>query len=66
VILMTKLRTERGWSQSRLAREANLNQATVNAGERGRLILYPSQLKKLAAALGVPEDEAQSLMEVSC
>ena len=56
------MRRQRGWSQAELARRACLNQVTVNQIERGRLRPYPSQLGKLALALGIPT-ESETLME---
>jgi transcriptional regulator with XRE-family HTH domain len=53
-----------GWSQSELARQAALNSATVCQIEAGRLKPYPSQLAKLARALGVPENPDSLLHDV--
>jgi transcriptional regulator with XRE-family HTH domain len=55
-------RMRRGWSQAELARRANLNAATVGQIEAGRFQPYPTQLAKLARALGVPEAEASILL----
>lgn len=55
-------RKRRGWSQAELARRARLHPAQVSLFEAGRLVPYPSQLQKLAAALGWPEAQAQDLM----
>lgn len=54
-----KEREERGWSRAELARQAKMNAATVGLIEAGRLIAYPGQIAKLAAALGleVTDDE---------
>lgn len=60
---MTILRTRAGWSKSELARRANLNLATVSGIELGRLVPYEVQLKKLAQALGLPEDDRATLMQ---
>ena len=60
---LTALRREQGLSQAGLARKANLNQNTICLVESGRFRPYDSQLRKLAEALGVPEAEAQSLLE---
>ena len=51
-------------SQAQLARDSGLNQSTVNQIENERLRPYPSQLARLAEALGVPEMDAASLLEV--
>jgi transcriptional regulator with XRE-family HTH domain len=61
---MHRLRAERlarGLSQAELARRARLNPSTVCQAEAGRFRLYPSQLRKLAEALGVPEEHAADL-----
>ena len=51
-----ELRKERGWSQARLAFEANLHPSSVRNYERGQ---NPglAQLAALATALGVPIEE---------
>ncbi len=56
-------RSRRGWSRAELARRAGLNASTVGLIESGRLQPYPSQLYKLANALGFPESEAHLLLE---
>ena len=56
-INLTRLREQRGWSKSELARRAGLNQSTVSAVENGRAVPYDSQLEKLASALGVSGHE---------
>ena len=60
---ITQLRQEVGLSQSALARRANLNQATVNQVERGRLLPYDGQLAKLARALEVPDADKETLLQ---
>jgi transcriptional regulator with XRE-family HTH domain len=65
VLRVTKLRKEQGLSQAGLARRTGMNQATVCHIEGGHFIPYRSQLMKMAQALEVPEDEADSLMEVT-
>ena len=50
---LKSLRESHGWSRAELARRAGLNQVTVCAIESGRLVAYPSQLRKLEGALGV-------------
>jgi len=49
-------RTFNGWKQDMLAAEAGVSLATVSRVERG-LKVRPAQLRKLAQALGKPEDE---------
>jgi transcriptional regulator with XRE-family HTH domain len=57
------LRHARGWTRAELARRSGLNASTVGLIEAGRLVPYPSQLTKLAKALGVPRLEAGRLPE---
>ncbi len=49
-------RTFNGWKQDMLAAEAGVSLATVSRVERGQKV-RPAQLRKLARALGKPEDE---------
>lgn len=49
-------RTIYGWKQDMLAAEASVSLATVSRVERGQKV-RPAQLRKLAHALGKPEDE---------
>lgn len=58
-------RESRGWSRTELARRARLNPVTVGQIESGRLIPYPSQLKKLARALALDLEEVESLLDNS-
>ncbi len=63
---MLKLRTERerrGWSKAELARRARVDQSFVSKVEARRQVPYPSQLKRLATALGVPVSKADTLLE---
>ncbi len=55
-------RLARGLSQAELARRSGLNASTICQAEAGRFRLYPSQLGKLAQALGVPADQAETLL----
>lgn len=50
-----KERVARGWSRAELARQANMNAATVGLIEAGRLMPYPGQVAKLTAALGLED-----------
>lgn len=64
---MKKITAERlalGWSQQRLARETCMASTSVNQIESGRLVAYPGQLTKLAAALKWTGDPADLLEEV--
>ena len=56
-------REARRWSKSELARRSGLNHTTVGQIESGRFRPYPSQLRKLAFALGLPEEESHRLLE---
>ncbi len=48
---LTRLRSELGWSQQRLADESGVNKATINQIERGRRSPNVETLEKLAAAM---------------
>ncbi len=52
---ITRLRLDRGWSKAELARRAQVHPSQIGLFESGRLLPYPSQLVKLAAALEVDE-----------
>lgn len=54
---LAEIRKNRGWSQSKLAREADLNAGTVCQIEKGRQIPYPIQREKIANALGLGVEE---------
>ena len=56
---LTTERTRRGWSRSELARRAHMNPSTVSLIESGRLVPYPSQLRKLERALGLKPSELE-------
>jgi transcriptional regulator with XRE-family HTH domain len=60
---LQQLREARGWTRAELARRAKLNPATVGMIEHGRLQPYESQLRKLAAALGVEKRNADQLLD---
>ena len=62
MMLLKLERLRRGWSQSQLARRAGINASTVSQIESHRWQPYPSQLAKLALALGVPEAKAHRLL----
>jgi len=54
MILMEKLRREKGWSAAELARQASLNAATISNLENGYMRKpFPAQAQKIADALGV-------------
>ena len=56
-------RLRQGWSQAELARRAHMNSNTISQIESGRLVPYPGQLAKLAAALGVLEAHSHLLIQ---
>ena len=58
-----KLREALGLSQAKLARLAEMNSNTICAIEKGRLIPYPGQAKKIARVLGVPIDSLAEVRE---
>lgn len=60
---LTRKRTARGWSKSELARRSRMTSSEVGKIESGRLLPYPSQLRKLAKALGVAVKDVSSLMQ---
>lgn len=62
VMRITKERTERGWSKSELARRAGMHSTTISQIELQHQIPSGNQLAKLATALGLPVDEASSLL----
>ena len=62
MLAMKKARKDRGWSGSRLAREAGMNQASISQIENRRLVPYPGQIEKIATALDW-QGEPQELFE---
>lgn len=50
---LKRLRTERGWSQQRLADESGVNKATINQVEQGKRTPGIHTLERLAAAMDV-------------
>lgn len=63
MLLMTKVRKDKGWSQSSLSHESKVHVTTVSAIERGRLIPWPGQRVSIARALDWPEERADELFE---
>ena len=61
--VLEDLRRQKDWSQAELARRARLHPSDVSRFEGRRLVPYPSQLRKLARALGVERENAASLIE---
>ncbi len=62
-LFLTEARERRHWSRAELARRARMSSADVGKIERGRLVPYSSQLKKLARALRLPPSAARQLLE---
>lgn len=62
-VALSAIRKEKGMNKSELARLSRMQPGMIAWIEEGRFIPYPSQLEKLAAALGV--DNPSDLMEVS-
>lgn len=56
-------REKKGWTRKHLAERAAMAGGDVGKIENGRALAYPSQLKKLARALGLRVSEAASLAE---
>lgn len=52
-----RLRRRLGWSIAELSRRTGMNPTTIGQAEAGRFIPYPSQVGKLAEALGVKPDQ---------
>jgi transcriptional regulator with XRE-family HTH domain len=65
MLKLTAERIQRGWSKAELARRARLDQALVSKIEGQRVRPYPTELRRLARALGVRADDAPRLLENS-
>lgn len=50
---ITQYRKTLRWSQAELSRRSGVHTSTISHIERGRMIPYPSQLERIARALGV-------------
>lgn len=57
-------RKKKGWSQARLAREAEVNQSCMSRIESGREKAYPIRGKRIAEAVGWEGDPAELFEEV--
>jgi transcriptional regulator with XRE-family HTH domain len=60
---ITAARNKEGWSRAALARHAEMSASTIGLIESGRFSPYPAQLVKIASALGLPEEQANTLLE---
>ncbi len=58
-------RRHRGLSQAELARQTGLHPSTISKIESGRLNPYESQIRKLATALDMSEEEMLEEVRVS-
>lgn len=54
-VALMEIRKERGMNKSELARKTRMQPGMIAWIEEGRFIPYPSQLEKLARALGVSD-----------
>lgn len=66
MILLEQLRRNAGLSQRKLARacQPEIDPSYLSQAERQGMRLYPSQLERVAAALGFEGDPAELLEEV--
>jgi transcriptional regulator with XRE-family HTH domain len=51
------------WTKAHLARAAGLDQSLVGKIEAGRVLPYPCELERLAAALGIEMSDAGTLIQ---
>lgn len=61
-ILLKLARSDRGWSQSELARRSGIHATTISLIESGRLAPYDAQIEKLAGAFGISRAQAAKLV----
>ena len=54
---LREIRERLGYSRSRLAKQANIDYSVLYKLEKGHVYPYPNWVKRIAAALGVSEDE---------
>lgn len=64
MLLLTRIRKEKGLSKSALARKAGMHPSSVCQIENKRLAAYPGQAAKLSSALGWQGDPADLFKEV--
>lgn len=60
---LRKARLDKGWTGMKLATEAGLHPSQISKFETGREIPYDKQLERLAAALGIPQGKAHTLLD---
>lgn len=58
-------RLARGWSQARLAREANVAENTVLSIEKGRRVTQGDKVRRILDALGMASLEEHSTLDLS-
>lgn len=63
MLRLTQEREQRGWSRAELARRANVHPADLGKFELERTRPYPGQLGRIAKALGIPQRDAEALLE---
>jgi ribosome-binding protein aMBF1 (putative translation factor) len=64
MLILTRARETQGWSRQELARRSRLTPGEVGKIEHARLVPYPSQLQRLAGALGWSGDPSELLAEI--
>lgn len=60
---MQDLRVQRGFSRAEISRRARMSASDVGKIEAGRLKPYPSQLARIARALGFDGDPAELMSQ---
>ena len=65
MLRLTIERQARGWNKTQLARKAGIQAGELGKIEAGRVQPYPSQLRKLGRALGIPAAQDESLIAES-
>jgi len=62
VIRLQQLREQQGLSKKALSERARIAQGIISKAERG-MFFYPTELERLAEALGVPAEESATLLD---
>lgn len=65
MLLVTKLRNEKGISQAKLSRMANICASSLCRIEKGKEPAYPNRGQRIADALGWEDDYKKLFEEVS-
>lgn len=58
-----KLRLKNKWSKREVSRRSGIDAALISLAENRGLRLYPGQLKSLAPVFGIPDEEAETLLD---